>query len=95
MFRLHPHKNTFTRAPSSKSHLDWEHGDALGAVDTVPNAETSPVLGDYHITVRYPLDIGAETEKRGLCGALYVVQMELRKNDIQRYGQLLLSLLSL
>lgn len=45
------HMNTY------KSHLDGEHGDALWAVDTVPDAEVSPVLGDHHITARHPLDI--------------------------------------
>lgn len=53
-----------------RTHLDGEHGDALGAVDAVPDAEVSPVLGDHHIAAGDPLDIGAETQQRGLHAGL-------------------------
>ncbi len=55
MFLLHIQKRT-------KSHLDWEHGDALWAVDTVPDTEVSPVLSDHHVAAGHPLNIQAETQ---------------------------------
>lgn len=66
-----------THTNRTKSHLDWEHCDALWAVDTVPNTEATPVLGNHHITARHPLDIRAETQQSGLYTGLYVIQMEL------------------
>lgn len=65
-------------------HLDGEHGDGLWAVDTVPDAEVSPVLSDHHIAAGHPLDVRAETQHGGLRGGLDVVQMELRKGEIKR-----------
>lgn len=62
-------------------HLDWEHGDALWAVDVVPDADVSPVLGDHHVAARHPLDIRAEAQHRGLHARLYVVEMELRRKE--------------
>lgn len=60
------------------SHLDGEHGDALRAVDAVPDAEVSSVLSHHHVAAGHPLDVGAEAQQRGLHAALEVVEMELR-----------------
>lgn len=79
-----------THTKRTNPHLDWEHGDALWAVDTVPNAEVSPVLGDHYVTAGHPLDVGAETQHCGLYAALYVVQMELRKKGRRRKCVILL-----
>lgn len=59
------------------SDLEWEHGDGVRAVNAVPDAEVSSVLGDHHITAWHPLDIGAEAQQRSPHSALYVIQMEL------------------
>lgn len=59
------------------SHLDREHGDALWAVDAVPDAEVPPVLRHHHVAAGHPLDIRAEAQQRGLHATLYVVQLEL------------------
>lgn len=61
------------------SHLDGEHGDALWAVDAVPDAEVASVLSHHHIAAGHPLDIRAEAQQRGLHAAPYVVQLELRR----------------
>lgn len=66
----------------TQSHLDGEHGDALWAVDAVPDAEVSPVLGDDHVTAGHPLDVRAETQQSGLHAGLYVVQMQLKRKEI-------------
>lgn len=42
---------------TKRTNLDWEHGDALWAVDAVPDAEVSPVLGDHHVAAGDPLDV--------------------------------------
>lgn len=59
----------------TNSHLDGEHGDALWAVDAVPDAEVPPVLGHHHVTAGYPLDIRAEAQQCGLHAGLYVIEM--------------------
>lgn len=59
------------------SHLDGEHGDALWAVDAVPDAEVPSVLGHHHVAAGHPLDVRAEAQQRGLHAALDVVQLEL------------------
>lgn len=59
------------------SHLDGEHGDALWAVDAVPDAEVPSVLRHHHVAAGHPLDVRAEAQQRGLHAALYVVQLEL------------------
>lgn len=61
------------------SHLDGEHGDALWAVDAVPDAEVPPVLSHHHVAAGHPLDIRAEAQQRGLHAAPHVVQLELRR----------------
>lgn len=71
-------RSKLVHTETTKSHLDGEHGDALRAVDAVPDAEVPPVLGDHHIAARHPLDVGAETQHRRLHAGPYVVQMELR-----------------
>lgn len=65
------------QANTSITHPEGEHGGALGAIYAVPDAEVSPVLGHHHVTARHPLDVGAESQQRGLHGVLYVVQVEL------------------
>lgn len=66
------------------SHLDGEHGDALWAVDAVPDAEVPSVLRHHHVAAGHPLDVRAEAQQRGLHAALYVVQLELGGGD--RHG---------
>ena len=64
-----------------QSDLDGEHGDALGAVDAVPDAQVPSVLSHHHITAGNPLHVRAETQQRGLHTRLYVVQVELRRKE--------------
>ena len=61
-----------------RSHLDGEHGDALWAVNAVPDAQVPPVLRHHHVAAGHPLHVGAETQQRGLRAALDVVQVELQ-----------------
>lgn len=57
--------------------LDGEHGDALRAVDAVPDAQVPSVLGHHHVAAGDPLHVRAEAEQRGPGAALQVVQVEL------------------
>lgn len=67
------------------SHLDGEHGDALWAVDAVPDAEVPSVLGHHHVAAGHPLDVRAEAQQRGLHAALDVVQLELGRGGEDRH----------
>lgn len=51
--------------PQIPPHLDGEHGDALWAVDGVPDAEVPVALGDDHIAAGHPLDEGAVAQQGG------------------------------
>lgn len=63
------------------THPDGEHGDALWAVDAVPDADVASVLGNHHVAAGHPLDVRAETEQRGFHPGLDVVQVELRRSE--------------
>ena len=61
-------------------HLDRKHGDFLGSIDVVPNAEVAAILRNHNIAQRHPLHVTAVVEDGGSFLRLDVTQVQLERS---------------